>query len=142
MPDYSDRSNDLYIERHIRFGWRALLFFALTGLVLESLHAFKFRWYLDASNETRRMLLTLTHAHGVLLALVNIVFGFSQQSARRLSGRRLSLASASLFSSTVMLPGGFLLGGLVVYGGDPGLGVFLVPIGATLLILALILLAS
>jgi hypothetical protein len=31
------------------------------------------------------------------------------------------------------LPGGFLLGGIIVYGGDPNPGVLLSPIGALLL---------
>jgi len=142
MFDKTTSDPDVYVARHIRFGWRALLLFAALGLVLEALHAFKLRWYLDASNEPRRMLLTLTHAHGVLLALINIIFGLSHRSFPTLSGRRLSLASASLLSATALLPGGFLLGGLVVYGGDPGLGVSLVPIGATLLIIALALFAK
>jgi hypothetical protein len=42
-----------------------------------------------------------------------------------------------LIAATVILPGGFLLGGVVVYGGDPGVSVLLVPIGALLLLAAL-----
>jgi hypothetical protein len=34
------------------------------------------------------------------------------------------------------MPGGFFLGGLVFYGGDPGLGILLLPVGALLLLLA------
>jgi hypothetical protein len=30
----------------------------------------------------------------------------------------------------VLVPAGFLLGGLVIHDGDPGVGVFLVPVGA------------
>ena len=41
---------------------------------------------------------------------------------------------------TVLLPGGFLLGGVFVYGGDPGLGVLAVPFGAVLFLLAALLL--
>jgi hypothetical protein len=37
----------------------------------------------------------------------------------------------------VLLPTGFLLGGLFVYGGDPGVGVVLVPVGGALLVIAL-----
>jgi hypothetical protein len=35
--------------------------------------------------------------------------------------------------AAVLLPAGFFLGGIVIYDGDPGLGVWLVPIGAALL---------
>ena len=62
-----------YARRHIRFGWWSLLVFASAGLVLESLHGFKVRAYLDTSNETRRLMWTLAHAHGTLLVPVGAV---------------------------------------------------------------------
>ena len=46
------------------------------------------------------------------------------------------LASACLVLAGVLLPGGFLLGGLVIHQGDPGIGVFLTPIGGLLLFAA------
>lgn len=46
-------------------------------------------------------------------------------------------ASPCLLSAGVLMPAGFLLGGLVVYGGDPGLGILLLPIGAALLLVGL-----
>ena len=115
-----------------RFGWWALLFFVSLGFVLEALHGFKAGFYLDVSNETRRHMWTLAHAHGTLLSLVNIVFGFCQRSL----GLELALASRCLLGATVLLPGGFLLGGVVIYGGDPGLGIVGVPIGGLLLLTA------
>ena len=41
-------------------------------------------------------------------------------------------ASSALVGASVLLPGGFLLGGLVVYGGDPGAGIALAPVGGVL----------
>ena len=41
-----------------------------------------------------------------------------------------------------MLPGGFFLGGVSFYGGDPGVGIALAPIGGLCLILAVFRLAS
>jgi hypothetical protein len=38
----------------------------------------------------------------------------------------------------VLLPGGFVLGGLFAKGGDPGPGALLVPVGAVLLILSIV----
>ena len=40
-----------------------------------------------------------------------------------------------------LVPGGFALGGVVTYGGDPGVGVFLVPVGAVLVWIAVLLVA-
>lgn len=127
--------------RHVRFGWAELLAFLLLGILLEAMHGFKLGWYLDAGEETRRLLLTLAHAHGVLLGLVNVVFGATIQAMPNVEARSLRLASPLLLAASILLPLGFLLGGLVTYGGDPGLGIFLVAPGAALLALAIALVA-
>lgn len=127
-----------YARRHIRFGWWSLLFFATFGIVLEALHGFKVRVYLDVSNETRRLLWTLAHAHGTALALVNIVFGLSLRIAPEMTvpGRE-RLVSPALIGASVVMPLAFFLGGVAFYEGDPGIGVVLLPAGAFLLIAAL-----
>jgi hypothetical protein len=124
-----------YAQRHLRFGWWSLLFFATLGLVLESLHGFKVRAYLDVSNDTRRLMWTLAHAHGTLLALVHVLFALTWRSAPA-SVPSPQLVSTSLVAASVLLPGGFFLGGVAFYGGDPGLGTVLVPIGGVLLLFA------
>jgi hypothetical protein len=121
-------------QRHLRFGWWSLLVFGVLGLVLESLHGFKVRAYLDVTNETRRLMWTLAHAHGTLLGLVHLAFAASLPFLRLETGR-LRLASTSLVGASFLLPGGFFLGGIRFYEGDPGLGIILVPIGAALLLL-------
>jgi hypothetical protein len=118
----------------VRVGWWSLLFFATIGIVLESLHGFKVRAYLDVSNETRRLMWTLAHAYGTLLAFVQIVFGLMLRSSLKAGPSDLRLVSLSLMGASVLVPGGFLLGGLGAGGGDPGLGIVLVPIGASLLL--------
>lgn len=125
-----------YARRHIRFGWWSLLVFASAGLVLESLHGFKVRAYLDTSNETRRLMWTLAHAHGTLLAIVNVVAGLTWRAAPALPPSP-RLISSSLVAASVLLPGGFFLGGVAFYSGDPGVGTLLVPVGAVLLLFAL-----
>jgi hypothetical protein len=125
-----------YARRHLRFGWWSLLVFATLGLFLETLHGFKVRAYLDVSNETRRLMWTLAHAHGTLLAVVHLIFGLTIAAFPDLSSRNLRLVSTSLIAASVLLPGGFLLGGIAFYSGDPGLGVLLVPAGAVLLLTA------
>ena len=118
-------------DRNLRFGWWALLVFLSLGGALETLHGFKIRWYLDVDNEVRRLMFTLAHAHGTLLALVNIAAGLTARMVERFTLR--PSVSFALIWAAILLPGGFFLGGIVIYDGDPGLGVWLVPIGAALL---------
>src|SRR5437870_13382819 len=119
MPDESLARVD-FARRHIRFGWWSVLLFAGFGFALETLHGFKVRAYVDVSNETRRLLWTLAHAHGTLLAVVHVVFGLCVATFPDLSVRNLKLISTSLVAASIVLPGGFFLGGIAFYSGDPG----------------------
>jgi len=121
-------------RRHECLAWRALLVYLTFGIVLESLHGFKVGWYLDVSNDTRRLLLTLSHAHGTLLSLVNLAFVFSVRGLGDDAAREVRRAARALLAALVLLPAGFLLGGLITHSGDPGLGVLLVPFGALALL--------
>lgn len=123
-------------RRHLRFGWWSLFVFATVGLVLESLHGFKAGAYLNVGNETRRLMWTLGHAHGSMLALVHVAWAFTLRALPDVHLSNASLASRALMASSVLLPGGFFLGGAVFYGGDPGLGILLVPVGAVCLLYA------
>jgi hypothetical protein len=129
------------VRRHLVFGWWSVFGFALLGLVLESLHGFKVGAYLDASNETRRLMWTLAHAHGTLLGLAHVAFALSLPALPALNPSSARLASRALVGASLLLPGGFFLGGLRFYAGDPGLGVALVPVGAVLLLAAVWLIA-
>ena len=124
---------DAAARRHLRFGWWSLLAFLTLGFTLEMLHGFKVGLYLDASNEARRLMWTLAHAHGALLGVINILFGLYLRVAPEAAPRGLTAVSTSLVAAAVLLPGGFFLGGVTVYGGDPGLGILAVPGGAALL---------
>jgi hypothetical protein len=114
-------------RRHLRAGWWALLVYLLLGVVLETLHGYKSSFYLDVGNETRRLMWRLAHAHGSLLALVNVVYGLTARSAPETASK---LASGCLLSALFLLPLGFFGGGIVVHGGDPGLVVLVVPAAA------------
>jgi hypothetical protein len=113
----------------------------ILGGVLNALHGFKVGWYLDVTNSSRRLMWTLAHAHGVLLALVHLVFAFTQRALPEGNAIGSRLASKCLLAASWLIPGGFFLGGLAIYGGDPGLGVLLVPVGALVLVVAVILIA-
>ena len=84
---------------------------------------------------------TLAHAHGTLLALVNIAYALTLRAIPAVEGSKRLLASSCLIGGSLLLPAGFLLGGVVVYSGDPSLGIVLVPIGGGLLLLAVALTA-
>ena len=84
------------------------------------------------------MLWTLAHAHGTLLAIVHIVFGTTVAMFPQWSTPSRSLASRALLGAAVLIPGGFFLGGFFFVGGDPGLGILVLPAGALLLFLAVL----
>jgi hypothetical protein len=128
-------------RRHHRLGWWALLVFLSVGIVLETLHGFKIGFYLDPANRTRRLMWTLGHAHGTLLALVNIAFAAGLAQFGAWNERRLKLGSFFLLDALVLLPAGFLLGGVNPSEVDPSPGVLLVPIGALFLLAAVALIA-
>jgi len=127
-------------DRNLRFGWWSLLVFLSLGGGLEALHGFKIGWYVDVGNDMRRLMFTLAHAHGTALALVNIAAGLT---ARRFDNFDFSSSVAtSLIWAGILFPLGFFLGGVVTYGGDPGLGIWLVPVAAVLLFYSVLSIAS
>jgi hypothetical protein len=126
-------------DRNLRFGWWSLLVFLSLGGVLETLHGFKVGWYIDVGNEMRRLMFTLAHAHGTALAVVNIVAALTARNVEYLELR--SSVSFGLIWSGILFPLGFFLGGVVTYGGDPGLGIWLVPVAALLLFYSILRIA-
>lgn len=141
MPRKERADSPTLALRHLKFGWWSLLVFLSVGILLEMMHGFKLGWYLDASNKMRRLMLTLGHAHGTLLSLVHIGFACSLKSFSDGSAKWNPWISPALMAASFLLPGGFLAGGLYIYDGDPGLGVFLVPVGAIFLLLGVLLTA-
>ena len=119
-------------RRHLLCGWWLLLVYLSVGFLLEALHGFKFGWYLDVNNEMRRLMLTLGHAHGTLLALVNIAAGLTLRNVAQFELR--PSASFCIVWAAILLPAGFFLGALMPHGGDPGIGVGLVPVGGLMLL--------
>ena len=101
---------------------------------------FKIGWYLDVANEARRLQWSLAHAHGTLLALVNLAFAATVRPGpeRAATAER---AGACLRWAGLLMPTGFLLGGVMVVGADPGLGILLVPVGGVLLFAGVLLAA-
>jgi hypothetical protein len=129
--------------RHLRVGWWALFLFVTLGLALEGFHGLKVRFYMDAGESTRRFMWTLAHAHGTLLALVNLGFAslLGRGEGKGSAGPAGAIASACLVTATLTLPTGFFLGGIGFYGGDPSVGIVLVPLGGLALVVGIFLAA-
>jgi hypothetical protein len=126
-------------RRHFSIGWMALLVFLSMGAFLETLHGFKIGFYLDPNAKLRREMWTLAHAHGTLLALVQFAFAAGLMHFGIWTEGRLKLASFFLIDAAVLIPLGFFLGGLFPTESDPWIGIYLVPLGALLLFIAVTL---
>ena len=123
------------VRYHLAFGWWSLLAFLTLGVALEALHGFKVGYYLDVSNEVRRLMWTLAHAHGALLGLIHVALAATLALGAP-SPRAALVGSRGLTAASLLLPLGFFLGGFGITGGDPGVGVALVPLGALALFVA------
>jgi hypothetical protein len=130
----ADKQTTLLQQRHLFTGWLGLLLFLSLGTALEMMHGFKLGFYLDVQNSSRRLMWTLAHTHGTLFALIHIAFACSLGLLRNMSSGALGLISRCLTGALIVMPLGFFSGGLWMYGGYPGLGVLLVPVGALLLL--------
>lgn len=138
MPDPKLRTT---AALHFRFGWWCLLCFLTLGLVLEALHGFKIGFYLDVAQETRRLMWTLAHAHGTLLALVQLAFASTLDRLPAWADSPRILASRLLRTAGLAMPLGFFLAGFGTSGGDPGGAIILVAAGGLCLFLAVLLTA-
>lgn len=116
-----------------RFGWSALLLWALLGFALEAAHGLKLGLYLD--DELTRLLLRLAHAHGVGLALVVLAFG--EAGVPLFEDARDRGASVALRVAALAMPLGFLASAPMHPEGDPNLLILLVPLGGCALLYAL-----
>lgn len=115
----------------IRQGWISLALWIAFGILIEGFIGYRTPSLLDDS--VRRDMFRLAHAHGTLLNLVLITAAICARLDLIRIGRSASLG---LRSSVALLPAGFLLAGIWHFKDDPGLGIFLVPIGALLLLAA------
>jgi hypothetical protein len=127
--------NDPATRRALVTGWTLLAVFLPLGVTLEALHAWKVQVYLGSAQ--RQHMWTLAHAHGNLLGILCLVFAALGERVSSDPARRLRLARL-LTAGAVLMPLGFLLGGVLSSEGDPSLLILPVPVGAVLLLLALV----
>jgi uncharacterized membrane protein YgdD (TMEM256/DUF423 family) len=110
--------------------WLSIALWMSFGLLLESLIGYRVPAYLR--DELRRELFRLAHTHGALLNLV--LLGAALCIDRELV-RPSKFGLLSLRLGAVVMPVGFLLGGIWHTEGEPGIGVWLAPLGGVLVIL-------
>ena len=126
---------------HLVFGWWSLLLFLSLGISLEAMSLLKVSWYSSPDHEVRRLMWRLGHAHGTLLSVVHIALAITLFQGSGIHPWQ-KWGSKCLTGASVLLPGGFLLGGAYHFEGDPGPGVFVVPIGALLLLVGVFVVAK
>ncbi len=109
-------------------GW-GLFSWLLGGIALEAFNGFKLAPYLE--DPIRRQMWTLAHTHGTLLSLVGVVLAWAGPIGSLPPGR--ARVCDRLFAvGAVLLPLGFVLGGIWHSEADPGIGILLVPAGGLL----------
>jgi hypothetical protein len=127
-------ATDPAIRKTLRTGWLLLAIALPFGVTLEALHGFKVQAYL--SSEMRREMWRLAHAHGTLLGILCLVF--AALADRHVPDTIRPGVATMIRWGAVLMPLGFFLGGVLNSEGDPSLGILIVPIGAVLLIWALV----
>jgi len=115
--------------RLIRQGWISLALWITFGVLLEGLIGFRTPSYLD--DGVRREMFRMAHAHGTLLNLILIGAAICARLDMIRLGRMTSLG---LCTAAILLPAGFLVGGLWHFKDEPGPAILLVPIGAIVLL--------
>lgn len=135
MSNSPDEKFRRLAQRHQVIGWWGLLLFLSLGIVLETLHGLKLGFYLDPAHQIRRLMWTLAHAHGTLIAIVQLAAANAFTGLAGWTSRRAYLASIGLIGGQALLPAGFFLGGIAHSKTDPSPGVLLVPVGAASLLL-------
>jgi hypothetical protein len=126
--------NDPALTKTLRTGWLLLAVSLPFGVTLEGLHGFKVQAYL--ASDMRREMWRLAHAHGTLLGILCLVF--TALAERHVAERIRGSVARQLRWGAVLMPLGFFLGGVLNSEGDPSLGILLVPLGALLLVVALV----
>lgn len=125
-------------SRHLRLSVAALAVFLASGIWLEAMIGLRAAGWLD--DPLRREMLRLGHAHGGLLALVNLGLAWAMHRLETpvAWAPRIRLAS---WIGAVLVGAGFFGGGLWHGPADPGPLVLVVPAGAMMLLASCIAVA-
>ena len=138
MRGRSGSGSDVGADRHLRISLGLLAVFLGGGLVLEGLLGLRLAAWME--DPLRRELVRLGHAHGGLLALVNVALAFAMVKLGTPDARARRVRVAAILGA-VLVGLGFVGGGLWHGAVDPGPLVLLVPAGALLLLSAVLVVA-
>lgn len=122
-------------QAHLRASLWSLAGFLAMGMALEAMIGLRFGGLVD--DGLRREFLRLGHAHGGLLALVNVGLGWALGRLATPCGWATRIRLAALCGA-LLVGLGFVGGGLWHGPTDPGPLVLLVPAGALMLLAALV----
>lgn len=122
-------------ERHLRWSLALLALFLASGLWLEAMIGLRMTGWADVP--LRREFLRLGHAHGGLLALINVALAWAlaRLETPEAWATRIRLAA---WLGAVLVGVGFIAGGLLHGPTDPGPPILVVPAGALMLLAALV----
>ena len=117
-------------------GWFGLAVFMAFGLLFEGLIGYRSPAYLN--DPIRRELFRLAHAHGTILSLLLLIADLF------LTSRQIAIPRAAMWSlraGAIVMPVGFLFGGLSTTETDPHFSIILSPIGGVMLIFGVVAIA-
>ena len=120
----------------VKQAWFGLAFWMAFGLLVEGLIGFRSPAYLQ--DPVRREVFRLAHAHGTLLSILLLLANLYIQ--RGLASPP-ELGVLLLRIGVFVMPIGFLLGGIWHFESEPGIGIFLAPIGGVLVVFGVVTLA-
>jgi hypothetical protein len=120
----------------IKQAWISIAVWMTMGLLLEGLLAFRSPLYLQ--DDVRREMFRLAHSHGGVLNLLLLAAAFY---VRIYSPAIPVVALRAMQAGAILMPAGFLFGGLWHYDTDPGPGVFFAPVGGLMVIFGVIAIA-
>lgn len=118
-------------ERHLRWSLALVALFLAMGLWLEAMIGLRAAGWVD--DPLRREFLRLGHAHGGVLALLNVGVGWALGQLQTPTQWAGTIRRATLLGA-LLVGGGFVAGGLTHGPTDPGPPVLVVPAGALMLV--------
>jgi vacuolar-type H+-ATPase subunit I/STV1 len=103
------------------------------GLLLEGFLGFRVPSYMSVS--VRRELLQLAHTHGTLLNLILLAVAICAK-CELVFPRKFAIVALRIGS--ILMPLGFLFGGIWLIKDEPNLSIFLAPLGGLLMIFGIV----
>lgn len=125
-------------DAHLRASLGTVALFLAMGLWLEAMYGLRAEGWID--DTLRREFLRLGHAHGTLLGILNVALAWAMGRLETPAAWAGRIRLAAL-AGAVLVPVGFVGGGLWHGPTDPGPVVLVVPAGAMMLLASVVAVA-